>query len=289
MANFTSMYSDGSGIASDSPIMQSITFVKADENIYNVVGNEIQRSGKNTWEDWHLLASSRPVFAPPAPKTSMIDLPGGNGKLDLSEALTKYPLYDNRSGSFTFRVMNGYGNWADRYSEIMEYIHGQSMRALLADDDQWFYQGRFSVTDWQSTETWSEITFSYDVGPFKWSVQSSSEPWFWDPFNFETGIIPLDDFTGFEVNGTAAKEFNEVYFGKVPVSPVIKFTPSRENTALTIKFKNDFLGIEESVTVKGGSTFVPAFVFYGHQNGGTYKMEFIGSGTVAIDFRVGRL
>ena len=66
---------------------------------------------KNTWDDWHLIPSSRPLFNPPTPKTKYQDIPGANGKLDLSEALTGYPVYDNRIGSFEFYVMNGYQEW----------------------------------------------------------------------------------------------------------------------------------------------------------------------------------
>ena len=47
----------------------------------------IQKWTVNTWDDWHILAESRPVFAPPEPKTNYIDVPGGNGSLDLSELL----------------------------------------------------------------------------------------------------------------------------------------------------------------------------------------------------------
>ena len=85
---------------------------------------------KNTWDDWKILPTERPVFAPPKPKTTYIDIPGGNGALDLSESLTGYPIYENRTGSFKFRVMNDYVEWHERYTEIMEHLHGRSMNAI---------------------------------------------------------------------------------------------------------------------------------------------------------------
>lgn len=80
---------------------------------------------KNTWEDWHLIPSSRPVVNPPTPKTTYIDIPGGDGIIDLSTALTGYPVYNNREGSWNFIVANGYENWCDLYGNILEYLQGK--------------------------------------------------------------------------------------------------------------------------------------------------------------------
>ena len=66
---------------------------------------------KNTWDNWHIVPTSRPVFNPPKQKTKFLEIEGGNSLIDLSEALTGYPLYDNREGSFEFVVMNDYKEW----------------------------------------------------------------------------------------------------------------------------------------------------------------------------------
>lgn len=244
---------------------------------------------KNTWDDWHILPTERPVFAPPEPKTHYIDIPGGNGSLDLTESLTGYPVYNNRTGSFTFRVMNDYGNWSERYSEIMEHLHGRNMKAVLADDDQWFYQGRFTVDGWKSGSTWSEITIGYNVNPFKWSVLSSTEPWLWDPFNFETGIIWEDTFNNVTVN--SPNEYKELsfashFFGSVPISPTFQISGA-PLTGVDIRFVNTYLGIDKIMNFKNGSAFAPDFIFYGQTE--PYKIYVKGTGTISIDFRVGRL
>ena len=159
---------------------------------------------KNTWDDWKILPTERPVFAPPKPKTTYIDIPGGNGALDLSESLTGYPIYENRTGSFKFRVMNDYVEWHERYTEIMEHLHGRSMNAILADDPDYFYKGRFTVDSWESGDTWSQITIGYTVDPYKWSVLSSVDPWLWDPFNFEKDIIWEQSFSNIVINSPSS-------------------------------------------------------------------------------------
>ena len=136
--------------------------------------HSINLGSKNSWDDWHLVPKSRLLFAPPAVKTKYVDLPGANGSIDLTDTLTGSPAYENRQGTFEFYVINGYGNWAERYSEIMSYLHGRRMRAVLEDDPDYYYIGRFSVDGWGSEETWSTITISYNVEPYKYSVSSST-------------------------------------------------------------------------------------------------------------------
>lgn len=86
---------------------------------------------KNTWDDWHLIPKTRPLFNPPPVKTKFVEVPGGDGSLDLSVALTGRPMYGNRTGSFEFYVENGHKNWSVLYSEIMAYLHGRKLMVYI--------------------------------------------------------------------------------------------------------------------------------------------------------------
>lgn len=130
--------------------------------------HSITIGGKNTWDDWRLVPASRPVFNPPAQKVKTLEIPGGDGVIDLSQSLTGYPVYQNRTGSIEFIVMNDFKPWHMAYSDIMDYLHGQKLRAVLEDDPEYFYEGRFTVNVWKSEKDWSRITIDYDVGPYKW-------------------------------------------------------------------------------------------------------------------------
>ena len=96
---------------------------------------------KNTWDDWHLVPTSRPKFNMPNVKTNYVDIPGGDGVIDLTTTLTGRPVYGNRQGSFEFLVMNDYGDWYERYSDIAMYLHGKEYRVVLDDDPDWYYEG----------------------------------------------------------------------------------------------------------------------------------------------------
>lgn len=143
---------------------------------------------RNTLTDWKLLQEELPTFAPPKIRTNMIELPGVSGMVDLTETVTGYPLYQNREGSLEFLTSNP-RVWRSTYNEIMEFLHGQAMEAVLEDEPDWYYSGRFWVDTMACDVNRGTIVIGYSVDPYKWARQASTEPWKWDTFSFVDGVI----------------------------------------------------------------------------------------------------
>ena len=223
---------------------------------------------KNTWDNWHIVSTSRPVFNPPKQKTKFLEIEGGNGLIDLSEALTGYPLYDNREGSFEFVVMNDYKEWQEAYSDIADYIHGQRMKAVLEDDPYYFYEGRFYLNQWKSDKNNSFITIDYNVAPYKTRTANS-----------KSGDIVLS-------GGTTLKEFTDKFYGKAPVCPTFKIE-TQNKKGLTIQFYNQSLKLSVTRHVSDGTVQIPEIVFYGDK----VQLYFLAtsSGTVNVICTYGRL
>lgn len=153
----------------------------------------------NTWDDWHLIPTSRPLVAPPTVATKFVEIPGMDGSVDLTEAVTGYPTYSRRVGSWQFIVANGYGEWEVRYSEILAAIHGIDCTVILEDDPGYFYEGRITVSTWESGKSFSMVEIAYELMPYKREFSSSVDDWEWDLFNFETGVIR--DYSALRVDG----------------------------------------------------------------------------------------
>lgn len=66
---------------------------------------------KNTFQDFGLIPTSRPVITPPSPNYSYLEIPGGSGAFDISEAVSGTLTYANRNGSLEFYVKGG-RDWA---------------------------------------------------------------------------------------------------------------------------------------------------------------------------------
>lgn len=225
---------------------------------------------KNTWDDWRLIPSSRPLFNPPTPKTNTVEIPGGDGVLDLSEALAGRPTYNNRTGSWTFYVTNGFKDWSVLYSEIMAYLHGRSFKAFLEDDPGYFYEGRFSVNAWKSNKDYSQITIDYNVGPYKKDVSSSGSDWLWDTFNFETGIIR--NYKNLAVSGS----LSVVVIGDIMESvPIIICSTS----GMTVEHSGNVYNLSK------GSNTISKIVLHSGEN----TLLFTGQGSITIENTGGRL
>lgn len=173
---------------------------------------------KNTWTDWHLIPSSRPLVVPAQPKYTFTDIPGMNGSLDTTESLLNYVTYKNREGSWEFFVENDKEEtWAELLSIIAMDTAGQRLKVVLNDDPNWYYMGRVFVNNWASEQIASKITLNYNLEPFKYSNYSTLGDWLWDPFNFKKDNCY--NWTNIQVTGKKTLSF---YWPGGAVNPAIK-------------------------------------------------------------------
>lgn len=225
---------------------------------------------KNTWDDWHLIPATRPLFNPPTVKENMVNIPGGDGVLDLTASLAGRPTYNNRTGSWTFYVQNGFKDWSTLYSEIMVYLHGQTFKAILEDDPAYFYEGRFSVNQWKSDKDYSQIVINYNVGPYKKEINNTGSDWLWDPFNFETGIIRNYK------NLSVLTSLTVVVEGDMMDSiPVIIASAS----GMQVTYEG------ETYNLAKGANMIPQIVLHSGEN----TLVFTGQGIITIENTGGRL
>ena len=227
-------------------------------------------SEKNTWDDWHLIPSSRPLVAPPSVVTKFVEIPGLDGSVDLTTAVTGYPTYSRRVGSWQFIVANGYGDWAVRYSEIMDYLHGRECTVILEDDPGYFYEGRMTVATWESGKNFSMVEITYELMPYKREFTTSVDDWLWDEFNFETGVIR--DYSALRVDG----ELTITIIGSAGriIPEIIISAP------MTVSYN----GAEHSYAAAGTYHGVDFPIIEGE-----HDMTFTGNGIVTVYYRGGLL
>lgn len=203
---------------------------------------------KNTWSDWLLVPVSRPAIVPPPVQSFTEEIPGRSGKFDYMNSILIDPAYDNREGTLEFIIDHDndkYFDWHVTYNQVMKFLHGQFGRMILADEPDYYYEGRFHVEEFNSNADWSTIVIGYDVQPIKLSTVSSLDAWKWDPFNFCTGIIRnYEDFV-FELRtGTGV----QVTINDVP-----------QTSRVTLEFENIQSDSPVRISLISYSNNMPAF------------------------------
>lgn len=152
-----------------------ITFIKGDIDISRQDGKIRYTKGeqKHTYEDWGLIPASRPVVDLPEVKTSYVECDAMDGSgIDVSEALTGYPLYRHRKFSQEF-YRQAKDNWPGGFDRIFNWLHGRKIKMILDDDPSHYYTGRVQITSPKSDSYWSTITITAELDPFKYYVYSS--------------------------------------------------------------------------------------------------------------------
>lgn len=134
--------------------MNSITFEDMNGNV------------KNTYEDWNLLLKPREI-PKPEPKTSYVDVPGGDGALDLSEVVAGEVKYSDYVIPFEFHVLDEELDWDSKVSLITNFIHGKKMIITLDSDPDYYYEGRCSIDKFTSSKRLGSIAINCLVKPYK--------------------------------------------------------------------------------------------------------------------------
>ncbi len=131
---------------------------------------------KNTWEDWCLAPSSRPAIMPPSIQDFGFEIEGHNGLVDFSDDIFAVHPLKNRVGTIEFVIDHEnekYVSWFDTYSMIANFLHGKNGKVILSDDPAYYYEGRFTVSDFKSASDWSKISIGYDLRPYKYNTIST--------------------------------------------------------------------------------------------------------------------
>lgn len=122
---------------------------------------------KHSYRDWALVTRSRPKVSPPTPKQKLITVPGSDKIIDLTQLLTGKVHYEPRTIAFEFIMIAPRERWADLYSDILNHLHGQTVKIVMDNDPNWYYTGRVTVGDLEAEKTTANLTMTATVEPYK--------------------------------------------------------------------------------------------------------------------------
>lgn len=121
---------------------------------------------KHSFKDFGVILTSQNI-APPTPKTYTVNIEGMDGSLDLSESFGGIK-YGNRILKFSFELIEKIDSWQARMKAIASFLHGQKMRITTWSDPDFYYVGRCSIDEYNSSSRLGKIVISCDCEPFKY-------------------------------------------------------------------------------------------------------------------------
>lgn len=138
--------------------------------IYPDQKNTLVINDVNLFEKFKMVLADGYTLSPPSPKTYIVDVPGGNGKLDLTETMLGDVAYDNRTQEFMFYLID-ITNFEEIKTKISNFLHGRVFDYKMTMDEGYTYRGRFSVSSYEHSVINSGILgcikITIDANPFK--------------------------------------------------------------------------------------------------------------------------
>lgn len=108
--------------------------------------SDIYIDGKSVKNEYGLLLASKSISLPEV-RTNMIVVPGRDGAIDATDALTGEPTYDTGIISislFGIKSISG-KEWPVAVSDFCNAFHGKKVKVYFPEDSAHYYSGRLSV------------------------------------------------------------------------------------------------------------------------------------------------
>lgn len=228
----------------------------------------------HSYDDWGLYVTNTDCIGEPELITNYVEVPGRSGLIDMTEAVSGRPIYKSRKIQIKLAGTRFRTNWDSVISSFRNSINGRICRVTFDNDISYFWRGRIEIKDFSSVMNLGVFVVDIpNADPYKYDVESTSEPWHWDPFNFETGVIPESgDIT---IDGS---ETVIVPSGGMYVVPEIVVNMTSSSLTVTNRGK--------TFNLVNGTNRIPQILVNGDTEESLY---FVGDATVQIVYRGGSL
>lgn len=165
-----------------------------------MIYQSVRINGIDMLSEYSMALANRHCVQPPTPKAIYQDIPGADGSMDLSTAVSGRMVYERRQITLNFGCGYPMNQWPVIFSEMLRLFHGKEGKLIFDDDPMYYYIGRMTIAEYARVQALGTFTITVNADPYKYELVASDEDWLWDPFSFELGIIR--DYKGLQVNGT---------------------------------------------------------------------------------------
>lgn len=123
-----------------------------------------------------LILADGYTIDPPEPKTYEVDIPGGDGVIDLTDSLLGDVAYKNRNMEFDFYIVGLTDDveFEEKMTAIKQFLHGRKFDFNFTMDPNYKYCGRFTISGIKHSMHVNGIAgyfkLSVDANPYKYII-----------------------------------------------------------------------------------------------------------------------
>lgn len=112
------------------------------------------------------LIQQKVEVEPAEPKLNMIEIPGADGAVDLTEQPGGQVKYKTRKITWTFALYPG-ENWDAKHRQVSNVLNGRRCDITLDTDPEYYYQGRLAVKKYNVDRSLRQIIVEAICQPYK--------------------------------------------------------------------------------------------------------------------------
>ncbi|MBX9035028.1 hypothetical protein [Gordonibacter massiliensis (ex Traore et al. 2017)] len=105
------------------------------------------------------------MISEPEPKTYMVDIPGGDGSIDLTDSVSGGAVYKNRKLEFGLAVRGN--DWQGTALRLRNAYHGRRVALRCSWDKDHTYFGRVALDTSKSSKRRGSVKLTVDADPYK--------------------------------------------------------------------------------------------------------------------------
>lgn len=131
--------------------------------------------GFHTWRDWRAIIQNSDIVGSPEPNTNYLEVPGGNGHIDLTETLTGDITYSTRQLKFNLALKTSPAVWPDVISRIFNKLHGKAVQVILDEEPTHYFYGRVNIDGVSRSQISGQLTIMVECDPYRYELEETVE------------------------------------------------------------------------------------------------------------------
>lgn len=136
--------------------------------------NGISFDGLHSYHDFGMWLSERPDWGDPEPKLNLVEIPGADGLLDLTEANAGEVKFHNRTITLTFAAMVKADKQESFKARIRNALHGKVCTIIPDEAPDWYYHGRCTVSFIDQASWKLRIIVTVDADPYAMKTEQTT-------------------------------------------------------------------------------------------------------------------